>query len=170
MILQISTGYIYQQNSNKVKTALVSASWEWAANKPIYRGQDAVAVNWDTSVFNYTSDSFYAVDVYKSNESDDWSTFKETNTLSIAQQGGIGHFTDLKAFKKYVGGMLLFGLSPKKAMYKGTKYETVINIEYAHAPLPLTGLSFSIKGIGVGISYNISCDTMAGTSTLKFNR
>lgn len=170
MTLQITTGYVYYQNSTKVKSAIVSASWEWAANKPAYRGRDAVAVNWDTSVFNYLSDSFYATDVYKSNESDDWSTFKETNDLSSAQQGGIGHYTDLKAFKKYVGGMLLFGLSPKKSMYKGTKYSTVVNIEYAHAPMPLTGISFSVKGVGVGISFNVSCDTMAGSSTLKYKR
>lgn len=170
MTLQITTAAICQHNTDKITRVLVSAAWEWAKNKPIYRGQDAVTINWDNSIFSYNADSFYAQDFYKSNASDDWSIFKEYTTLATSNQGGIGHWTDLKGLKSYVGGAMLFLLNPNSPMIKGTKYNTTINVEYAHAPVPLTGLSLSILSVGVGISWNLTCDTMSNSCNFKFSR
>lgn len=170
MDLLISAESIYQSNSNKVTKVVVLATWEWAANKPVYRGQDAVTVNWDNTLFSYDADSFYAQDLYKSNVNDEWSIFNEYTKLAASNQGGIGHWTDLKGLKKYVGGVMSFFLNPNSPMIKGTTYNTSINLEYAHAPVPLTGLSLSILDVGIGISWNLTCDTMSGTSNFKFSR
>lgn len=170
MTLEIVTGAICQYDTNKITGVLVSATWEWAANKPVYRGQDGVVVNWDSSIFTYDEDTFYAQDVYRSNADDEWSVFKEHTSLSISKQGGLGFYTDLKALKKYVGGSMLFLLSPTSNMIKGTAYKTTLNIEYAHAPAPLTGLSFSTAGFGVGLSWTLNCDTMADSVNFKFSR
>ncbi len=170
MTLQIVTATICQHNTNKITGVLVSAAWDWAKNKPIYRGQDAVTVNWDNSIFSYNSDSFYAQDYYKSDASDNWSIFKEYTTLATSNQGGIGHWTDLKGLKRYVGGAMVFLLNPNSPMINGTTYNTTINVEYAHAPVPLTGLSLSILDVGVGISWNLTCDTMADSCNFNFSR
>lgn len=170
MNLQLVTSAVYEYNTNKINGVLVSATWEWVKNKPAYRGKDGITINWDNNIFSYAEDSFYANDLYKSNVDDDWSVFKEYTKLAIARQGGIGHYANLKALKKYVGGSMLFLLDPCSPMIKGTKYKTTINIEYAHAPVPLTGLSFSAVSFGVGLSWNIACDTMSDSRTFKFSR
>lgn len=170
MTLQITTSTICQLNTNKITGVLVSVDWTWAKNKPIYRGEDAVTINWDNNIFSYNADSFYAQDVYKSNASDDWSIFKEYTVLAASNQGGVGHWTDLKAFKSYVGGAMMILLKPNSSMIKGKKYNTTINVEYVHAPVPLSGLSLSILDVGVGVSWTLTCDTMASPCNFQFSR
>ncbi len=70
--LQIATAIICKSGTTNITGVLISASWEWAEGKPSYRGKDAIAINWNYNVFSYEADTFYAVDVYKSNASDDW--------------------------------------------------------------------------------------------------
>ena len=172
MTLQVASGAIYDAN-NKVTSVLVSVYWEWAANKPIYRGVDALSFNWDSGVFVY-SGGFYAQDVYKSNANDDWTLLKETSNPDEATQGGIGYMTDLEEFKTYVGGSMLIVLYPKTDgngnMYKGTAHSTALNVKYAHAPVPLTGLSLTVGPAGVGFSWTISCDTTSATSVFRYSR
>lgn len=167
--LEIVSSAICKSGSNKIESILVSVEWEWAANKPAYRGKDAIAINWNSSVFAYAN-GFYGQDVYKSNAGDDWTIFKEYDTLAKSNQGGIGHWTDLKAVKKYVGGGMLFVLTPTSTMYKGSNYTTTINVEYAHSPVALSGLSISAAGVGIGLSWNLTCDTLAATNVFRFSR
>ena len=169
LTLKIVASEICKKGSNKIETVLVSVSWEWAKNKPVYRGKDAVTVNWDNSVFTYAN-GFYGQDLYKSNASDDWIVFKEYDTLAQANQGGIGNWTDLKAFQNYVGGGMLFVLTPTSSINKGTNYSTSINVQYAHAAVPLNGLSISIVGVGVGLNWNYSCDTLSATHLFRYSR
>lgn len=169
LILNISYGTICQNGTDKIISVLVTASWEWAAWKPLYRGEDAITINWDNDVFDY-DDAFYAQDVYKSNETDEWSTFNEYSVLAVSNQGGIGHWTNLKAFNKYVGGAMLFLLEPKISMKTGTSVSTRINVNYVHSQIPITGLDFSVFDVGVGISWNISCESMSDTSVFRFSQ
>lgn len=169
LTLEIVAAEICKKGSTKIETVLVSASWEWAANKPVYRGKDAITINWNHNVFTY-ADGFYGQDVYKSNAGDDWTIFKEYDTLAQSNQGGIGHWTDLKAFKKYVGGGMLFILNPTSPINKGSKYATSINAQYAHAAVPLNGLSISIVGYGVGLNWNYSCDTLSATHVFRYSK
>lgn len=170
LTLQISTTTISPKDTDKISSVMVGVAWEWAKQNPYYRGKDAISVNWDSNIFSFNEGSFYAYDSYKSKEADDWEIFKEYATLSAANQGGIGHWTNLKAFKNFVGGAMIFLLDPTSPMKSGAKYNTTVNVEYAHAKLPLTGLSFSYGTVGVGVEWENSCSTMAATSTIKFSR
>ncbi len=101
-------------------------------------------------------------------ETDDW-TGEGTNIMSASNQGGLGYITDLEEFVKYVGGNIAFMLVPTSPMYKGTTYSSNINVEYAHEYMPITGLDFSY-GVGVGLSWDRGCDTMAASSLVRFSR
>ena len=166
--LTISSGSICQNGTDKITGVLVAVSWEWAKLKPLYRGQDAITINWDSDIFHF-ADAFYAQDFYKSNETDEWSVFKEYSVLAVSNQGGIGHWTNLKSFSKYVGGGMLFLLEPTISMKSGTANSTTLNVNYVHSQIPITGLDFSVFDVGVGISWNISCESMSGTNIIKFS-
>ncbi len=170
LTLQISTTTISPINTDKISGVLVVVTWEWAKLNPYYRGKDAITVNWDNNIFAFEPDSFYACDAYKSKATDEWETFKEYTTLASANQGGIGHWTDLKAFKNFVGGTMLFVLKPTSPMKTGKTNCTNVNVEYAHARSALTGLSFAYKDVGVGFSWENECPTMATPSTVEFSR
>lgn len=169
LTLEIASGTLCQNGTDDIINILVTVNWEWAKGAPLYRGKDAISVNWDDDIFSY-ADEFYANDVYKSNENDDWSVFKEYSTLAASSQGGLGHWSDLKAFKSYVGGGMIFLLNPTSPMVTGKTYSTTLNVEYVHSKAPITGLEFSIMDVGVGISWNLSCDSMADSSVIKFSR
>lgn len=170
LTFEIAAGEIGPKDEEYIKCVLVVVTWEWSKLKPIYRGKDAVSVNWDSNIYTFGSDTFYAADLYKSNANDDWSINAEYSTLTSSAQGGLGHFADLEEFKSYVGGTLLFVLYPTAPMNIGSTYITTINAEYVHSKLPLSGLSFAVEGVGVGITWNNSVDTRASSCNLRFSR
>lgn len=168
MRLHITASEVCKRGSNKIETVLVTISWDWDAYKPIYRGKDAVSANWDNNVFTYAN-GFYGQDLYKSNAGDNWTLYKEYNTVAQITQGGLGNWTDLKALKKYVGGAILFVLAPASPMYKGSIHTTAINVGYAHSRVPLNGLSINAGDVGVGISWNYSCDWLSSSHFFRYS-
>ena len=167
--LEIVAAEMCEKNSNKISSVLTGVSWEWSKNKPVYRGKDAVTVNWDPAVFTY-ADGFYGQDLYKTNASDSWTVFKEYNDLAAANQGGIGTWTDLKAFKNYVGGSMLFVLAPASPITKGTSHSTGVHVQYVHSAAPFNGLSISAFNFGVGITWNSSCNTKSATHYIRYSK
>ncbi len=169
LTIETTTSIICHYNTDDITGILVGANWEWDKNKPLYRGEDALVFNWDSDLLKFTDDSFFGVDLYKSNLEDEWSIFREYNVLAEIAQGGIGHTTDLKAFSKYVGGTVLFLLEPREnTMRRGTSHSSEISAQYAHAPIPLTGLTFGVYGVSVGLNWNLTCDTMATSSSFRY--
>lgn len=169
MTILIEAVEIYKKNTDEIDNVLVGVSWEWAKNKPLYTGKDAVSVNWNYNVFTY-SDGFYAQDLYKDNASDDWTIYKEYSSPAEAAQGGIGHWTDLKSSEKYVGGAMLFVLLPASQMYKGSNNSTAISVKYVHAKSLLTGLSIDVVGFGVGINTVLLYDSLSKTCTVRYSK
>ena len=171
--LTITKSYICPNKGNKITSVLVAISWEWAANKPVYRGKDAISLNWDSTYFIKSSDdsgvAFYAQDVYRSNSSDEWTVYKEYNTLAMASQGGLGHYTDLKALKKYVGGAMIILLEPRRSIVKGNGFSSELNVEYVHSYLPITGLCFSTNDFGISVSWDRGCDYLSASNSLYFS-
>lgn len=165
----IITSQLSSQGSDKIETVLINVSWEWAENKPVYRGKDAIAVNWDTNVLTY-SGGFFSQDAYKSNAGDQWSIFKENTAPAEAKQGSLGFWTDLKAFVSYVCGSSLITLAPTSTIYKGSSLGTTINAEYAHATSPLSGLSITVGPVGVGLSWNNSCDSTSVSNYMRYSK
>lgn len=169
--LQLTTAEICGQGTNNIGCFLISASWEWAENKPVMRAKDAISVNWDASLFNLMSGGFYAQDWYKSNASDEWTISNEYSVSAEATQGGIGHWTDLDEIRLCVGGGMILTIQPNAPMTVGTTYSTSVNMIYAHDAAPvISQLGFSIKGFSVGIDFSRFCDTMAATTNIGFSR
>lgn len=169
MNFQVDSAAICKINSNAIGTILVTITWEWAANKPLYRGRDLIAVNWEQSVLRFTKDGFYSQDLYRSNVSDDWTIFKETTNPSKTAQGGLGFEADLKAFKKYVSGCALIVLAPKINMFKGTSKCESIHIDYGHQYSPVCGLTLDIAGFGFGLNWGpIPGNSISKTAEFKY--
>ena len=156
---QIVSSPIYQINNKKINGVMITITWEWAAYKPLYRGEDLVTANWTYSSFRYKPDTFFAQDYYKSNANDDWTVLHEYTEDAESNDGGVGNFTDLEEFKKYVGGGMMFLLEPKFDMYRGDDRGETINANYVHAPFPLTGLGIDVLDFGVSASWILPCDT-----------
>lgn len=171
MTLTISAGTLCQYGTDNITGVLVAATWEWAENKPLYRGKDAIAINWDYRIFSKDEGSFYAVDLFKSGSDSDWTVSEEYTKLTSSALGALGHTTDLKAFKKQVGGSLMIMLLPENPMIKGTNNVTEININYAHERFPLSGISFAYKDYGIGIDFkDDACNTAADFCNVRFSR
>lgn len=168
LTVQLEVVEICKKNSNEIDSVLVGASWEWAKNKPFYTGKDAISLNWNSSVVTYAG-GFYAQDLYKDNAANDWEIFNEYTNPAEAEQGGIGHWTDLKSFKSYVGGSMLFVLKPVSTIFNGTDNLVTINAVYAHSKSPISGLSIEIVGVGIGITANSLCDTTSVTCEMRYS-
>lgn len=169
MDLQIVSSPIYQINNKKINGVMVTITWEWAAYKPLYRGEDLVTANWTYSSFRYDPDTFFAQDYYKSNENDEWTVLNEYTEVAESNDGGLGNFTDLEEFKKYVGGGILFFLEPKFDMYRGNDRGETINVNYVHAPVPLTGLGIDVLDIGISASWLLPCDSRGKACEVKYS-
>ncbi len=154
----IAVSTVANIHTNYITGVYITLSWEWVANKPLYRGQDAITLNWDKDVFSFGT--FVSYDLYKSNAGDDWSVFREVPDAAEVIQGGIGYYTDLKAFVKYVGGNSLIVLVPKSPITVGTTLSTNINALYAHETSAISGLGLTILDFGVSVSWLYEGDTL----------
>ncbi len=167
--ITIGTGVINKKGTDQITGCLYSALWEWADNKPLIRIKDAVTVNWDASIFRLSS--FYAQDLGKNSQSEEFTIIKDYGDLSESNQGGLGHFTQLSSSYSYVGGGMLVLLAPNAPMYNGDNYGTAINFNYVHNRNPLgLGLSFSLDGFGVSANAGLLSDSRGVPASFKFRR
>lgn len=167
--LTLQVGQVNGDGTDKISGCICLASWEWAESKPKIRVKDAVAVNWDASIFQLGS--FYAADIGKNSASEEYTTIKEYTSMATSNQGGIGHFTELSWKYKYVGGVMMMVLTSSIPMYNGEDYGTSFNLNYAHDRNPLgLGLSFGCEYLGVSINAGLLTDMLAATDDLRFNR
>ncbi len=164
----IALATICKKDSKVISSVAVVLTWEWKENKPAYRGKDFISVNWDTNVFCYEPDSFGSSDYYKTKATDDWSVSNEYNAPQKLAQGGLGFKTDLKMLKKYVGGGAAFVLSPATKILKNGSNKTTIQTEYVHTKSLITGIDFSISGVGVGITWDNACESDTDSAYVKY--
>lgn len=169
-------GTICKKGTNIITGVLVSVSWEWIGSKPTVRKQDAIAINWDSSVFNYVADSFYAQSFYKQSGTSNWLQYKEWTNLSEAVQGGVGFFTQLAYSTQHVynnKGAAAFVIQPNSSMIEGSAYSSSINYNYVHDRTPLVNgsIGFGIQGASVSIkASSLTSDSTATTANVSYSR
>lgn len=120
------------KKSDKIVGEAVCVYWEWLDNKPLMREEDFVAVKWNSELFTYNPDSFYAEDYWKENTTDKWTVADSYTVLTRATQEAIGHWTKLKSSGNIVGGAMIFSLLSKSEIDKKTDYTNKITVEYTH--------------------------------------
>lgn len=176
--LDILSAEICQKGTTTITSVMVAASWDWGYSKPFVRKTDALTINWDSSIFSFSENSFLLQEKFKNYNSDgsqtDWKVLQEYSRPEEHSQGGVGFTTQLSKFNDFVGGNVLFLVEPKIRMrVKSTNEQgssTNFNINYIH-DRSITGLSYSfpIAGGNIGIqpSRN-SYDKAADSSTFRY--
>ncbi len=169
----VTASVINQKGTDQITGCLYSTLWEWEDEKPVIRNKDAVTVNWDASIF--LLGSFYAQDLGKKSQSQEFTITKEYTDMSESNQGGLGHFTQLSLSYSYVGGGMMVLLIPTSPMYNSTSVaesnRTNINLNYVHNRNPLgLGLSFSVAGLGVSVNAGALSDSRGISSYFAFIR
>lgn len=166
LTIEFLSSYVCNKKTKKINSVVITATWDWIANRPRYRGKDTICVNWNCDVFTFPG-GFYAEDLYRSDSSKDWSTFKTYQTPEKSAQGAISYTTDLKALKKYVGGTMILPLEPVENMYKGTAKSTGLNFEYAHPSNAVSKVSVTAGG-KFGLSLEFGSGVYNTTRALSF--
>ncbi|MDE5897244.1 MAG: hypothetical protein K2H43_05465 [Clostridia bacterium] len=165
-----TVGHIYHlvdASSIRIKDALITITFNWKKVPKVLR-EDAVAVNWDSDVFTYQSDSFSSY--CKASHTFNGKTFSCKSTLSAPTQlyqSSLGYIIDLqKATEIYyqsspqnIKGVATFGLLPKIAnTYSSTGRVTSINAQYCHNYDVFHNLSFSFSGVSITINTGNKAD------------
>lgn len=169
--ITVETSKIKQSGTNRITICLFSATWEWASKKPAIKREDAVSVNWDSSIFY--QDGFFAQDYGRNSASGNNTIITEYGNPAKSNQGGIGHFTRLSSGYDYIGGSLLLFLYPTQPMYDASNLEekTSIHFNYVHdRNLIGKGVSFSLAGLGISIDGNVLTDSISDKASFRFNR
>jgi len=163
-----NVSYDSSAGMNRVNEVYVDVEYSWIVGEPYVRKEDAITVNWDSSVFTYQEDSFYAVDKKYLVSEGDWIISDEYSRPSQLAQGGLGYFTNLYYAESIAGvsvnaqrckGEATFTLEPKDPMYQVSgESVTSINAEYVHDfSTPIFSLSFATPD-----GYSISVEVPIG--------
>ncbi len=170
--LKALSGTICRKNTNIVTGVLVTLTWDWAYNRPYIRRTDSISVNWDQTLFYCGEDSFYARDLAKDIDDDDWTTMREYVSPATSSQGGIGFYTVLNGSANYVSGSCLLILTPTGSLVTGDDYGTSINVNYVHnRKLTNSAIGFSVLNGTVNIDVSGSFyDEASATTSVRFSK
>lgn len=126
-----------------------------------------ITVNWDPTVWSYKGE-FKHTDY-----SDKWTAYSGVTSPARRVQGGLGYYAYLDSSGKNLVGDTRFTLIPAKTpLYpEGSSkphFTSEINVNYGHDKNPLTwvtGVSFSVEGVGVGLTLGDLTDEASDTYT-----
>lgn len=150
--VSITVSEVVRNNITYISQVNVIVTYEWL-DLPIFRNDDMMSVNWDSSLLTYAGDStFSAHDYYY--VLNNWITFQTWNQPAIVNQGGLGNYIKLASSEfgaLNLRGDLIFSMVPKEeySMTKTGGYNTTIAATYAHDKWNQS-LSLSITGTGAG--------------------
>lgn len=153
--------------NNTYEECWVYVYYEWTSGHPSIRKVDGITVNWDPDVWSYKGE-FEHIDY-----SDKWTAYSGVTSPATRVQGGLGYYAYLDPFGDNLVGDTRFTLIPAETpLYpEGSAdphFTSEINVNYGHDknPLPwVTGVSFSIKGVGIGLTLGDLADEASDTYT-----
>lgn len=170
MALDVSTLYDVGDDgkgNNTYEECWVYVYYEWTSGHPAIRKVDGITVNWDPTVWSYKGE-FKHTDY-----SDKWTAYSGVTSPARRVQGGLGYYAYLDSSGKNLVGDTRFTLIPAKTpLYpEGSSkphFTSEINVNYGHDKNPLTwvtGVSFSVEGVGVGLTLGDLTDEASDTYT-----
>lgn len=171
LIITITIAHIHKANTNQTTGCIVGAEWLWA-NKNVYRGKDALSLNWDNSIFYQAS--FMSQDMYRTSLNSNSIVSKEYTKPTESSQGGLGFYTRLNnSISNYPAGAFAAVLYTTSTMYDNgvnNNFGTSINLNYVHSKFANIGLSFSAGPIGVSINPGSNYDSLSDNSEFRYSR
>jgi hypothetical protein len=171
LIISMTIAHIHKANTNQTTGCIVGAEWLWT-NKNVYRGKDALSLNWDASLFYQAS--FLSQDMYRSSLSSNSIVSKEYTKPTESSQGGLGFYTRLdKSLSYYPAGAFVAVLYTTSTLYDNNgnnNLGTAINLNYVHSKFANIGLSFSVGPVGVSINPGSNYDSLSDTIEFRYSR
>ncbi len=175
-IMDIVCSNICSSGSNVVNGVLVGISWEWLDSEPVIRQTDSITVNWDSTLFDFVSDSFLSQDMYRFTYSpQEWIVGEEYTRASESMQGSIGYYTslfgDTPTHSVSNKGATIFILQPRSKIVVGKDYNTSINVNYVHnANLLIPSFGFDTSGLTVGVDTLLFSEQASDTYNYKYSK
>lgn len=168
--LTLSTAYY--GNIQYITKVYVTITYNWL-KLPFFRLDDAIAVNWDSSVLGYVDNSFKEYNYGKTSNSNTWTTYRTVNAASKLTQGGLGTFASLN-LQNATGlrGTVSFQLMPKSGFSMGCVPDgsaTTINAQYVHNKSSFTGASFGVTDSSVVTNARRLTDSMSKSSVISYS-
>lgn len=179
--------YISNSGEYRIDNIQITVDYTWNT-LPVIMREDAVSVNWDSSVFVYKAGSFSLAEYfnYYSGETmeDKTAKYKTLTNPDTAVQGGIGFSIDL--YTVYLGnstfssvyecyGHAAFTILPTQTpMYRKRPSDSVynttsVNLNYTHNRTPIGGsVSFTVAGFGVSINAPSLSDSTSRTVNIQY--
>ena len=171
LIISMTIAHVHKANTNQTTGCIVGAEWLWT-NKNVYRGKDALSLNWDNSIFYQAS--FMSQDMYRTSLNSNSIVSKEYTKPTESSQGGLGFYTSLnKSLSNYPAGAFIAVLYATSTIYDNginNNYGTAINLNYVHSKFANIGLSFSVGPVGVSINPGSNHDSLSDTSEFRYSR
>lgn len=180
-----TTAYDADRVKRHISKIEIYVTYEWK-KLPLFKKTDAIAVNWDSSVFTYRSGTFHAIetrilDVGTIIHKDE--VKRESTTPGALVQGGLGYEMALNVPEIQDDAISLSGIRGSISFYLGptqnpiypahedtdSHRETTINAQYCHNRNPFVlsvGLSKSGPSISFGTSF--ATDTTASSQTIFY--
>lgn len=117
---------------DKIAGESICVYWEWVENKPLVKGEDFISILYSDESLIFEADTFYAEDYWKEKEEEKWNVSDSYRSLARANMNTLGYYTDLKEFKKYVGGSAVFNLLANSPIEVNSDYNKYFSVEYEH--------------------------------------
>lgn len=157
-------------------SVLVTIDYQWNSGHPFVRAEDAITVNWDSSLFQFVEGTFNSVD-YHHMGSGEAPVNSQTRPATI-DQGGLGYYallTNTSPNPVLYRGNAGFLLSAKENLYSINDYpsnikRSLIAAVYTHNKNPLgLGLSFSHSGVGISVSPGSLQDSAGASYSIQYS-
>lgn len=168
--LQLTVGYMNQLSGTNIQNVIMEVGYRWLI-APQVRGEDAIAINWESSVLQ--ADGFYAEMGGDYNGS--YVSFLYTETPKEKGAGGIGwmvplsdgrHPGELASNLRGGGSIHMYPTRPIKTT---DNVACEFNMKYVHTYASV-GVGFSLSGMSVSINPNGASDSLTSWGTWRSNR
>ena len=165
---------------SRLDSVAVFVDYIWVDGRPLIKHEDAITVNWDSSVFLFVPDSFNSYDriEVRSDQIIDYSQdFNVQANPAHLSQGGLGYYANLmftlgNDLDDYLvrSGSASFMLEPRSTIYVGSDLSTSIAVEYTHDKNPVgLGVTLEYHGFGVTVSAALLQDSVAKAMTVTYS-
>ena len=174
MVLSISKLEAHSPGSpSRLTSVLIYIDYTWTKDHPTVRKQDAITVNWDSSLLQFAEGSFNSADYEESCNSSYVTTTNAQTNPSHLNLAGLGYYAQLRPGSSeenvILKGSASFTLNAKSSIYVGNSYLTQITVEYTHDKAPFLGsISLSYNGLGVSVSTGVLQDSVAKGITVRY--
>lgn len=161
---------------SRLDCVAVTIDYRWHSGHPLVRFEDAITVEWDSTLFQFNGDAFNSVD-YHHMGSGPAPVNRQFRPAKLSQ-GGLGYYANLfntSTNPVLYSGSASFLLDARENMYATSEYpsnmkRSLVTAEYTHNKNPLgIGLSFSDNGFNISVAPGALQDSAGASCPITYS-